>query len=375
MRDAQSLLDQLLAFGGAEERLTLEQVHRLLGTATDDRVVALASAVLEKDVKGALELLAQAAAEGLQLGELLDQLIDYWRDLMVVNCAGGAGRDLSVSARHREGLARQAGSLSIDTILAGLDILSTTKGRLRASSHGRTLIEMALVRLGRLENLVSLAQLSQWLASGKAPDRQAVVGAPRLREGTAAATPAAGLAPTARPPRPVTLPETPEKKNGHSEPTTIALTAESVQAVWHQVLAQVGGMYAGHLEKASSLAISGPNTLVLTFSSVYNTDREYCQESSRVTRITELLRKVTGRAWNLRFDTVTDSTPESATPATDADKSQPRYLRQRTEALQEPLVKRALEVLGAQIVHVDEGFGAAPTEPPDPQAEADSEEM
>src|SRR6266852_5558728 len=44
MRDAQSLLDQLLAFGG--ERLSSEQVHKLLGTAQDDRVVALATAVL-----------------------------------------------------------------------------------------------------------------------------------------------------------------------------------------------------------------------------------------------------------------------------------------------------------------------------------------
>ena len=42
MRDAQSLLDQLLAFGGG--KLTAEQVHTLLGTAGDDRVVELAAA-------------------------------------------------------------------------------------------------------------------------------------------------------------------------------------------------------------------------------------------------------------------------------------------------------------------------------------------
>ena len=47
MRDAQSLLDQLLAFGG--DRLTADQVHHLLGTAGDERVLALADAVLGKD--------------------------------------------------------------------------------------------------------------------------------------------------------------------------------------------------------------------------------------------------------------------------------------------------------------------------------------
>src|SRR5438132_11163821 len=87
MRDAQSLLDQLLAFGG--ERLTTDQVHQLLGTAHDERILDLASAVLNHDAKRSLEQLADAANEGLQLGELVDQLIGYWRDLMVTNSTDG----------------------------------------------------------------------------------------------------------------------------------------------------------------------------------------------------------------------------------------------------------------------------------------------
>src|SRR5205814_7329229 len=140
LRDAQSLLDQLLAFGG--DRLTADQVHQLLGTAGDDRVVALAEAALARDPRQALDLLDDACVAGLQLGELLDQLIAYWRDLMVVHCAGTEARDLSVPARHRDTLLRQARALGLDTILAGLDVLSTTRARLRNSNHGRTLVEM-----------------------------------------------------------------------------------------------------------------------------------------------------------------------------------------------------------------------------------------
>src|SRR4051795_11513098 len=58
MRDAQSLLDQLLAFGG--DKLTADQVHHLLGTAGDERVVALAEAVVGQDPKKALDLLEEA---------------------------------------------------------------------------------------------------------------------------------------------------------------------------------------------------------------------------------------------------------------------------------------------------------------------------
>src|SRR5947209_921707 len=63
MRDAESLLDQLLAFCG--ERLTADQIHNLLGTAHDDRVAALAGAVLEQNPPQVLQILAAAADEGL----------------------------------------------------------------------------------------------------------------------------------------------------------------------------------------------------------------------------------------------------------------------------------------------------------------------
>src|SRR5262245_6267206 len=115
MRDAQSLLDQLLAFGG--DRLTSDQVHHLLGTAGDERVIGLADAVIERDAKKALELLDEACTGGLQLGELLDQLMAYWRDVMVVQYAGIEGRDLSVPARHHDTLRRHSKAAGPDGVL------------------------------------------------------------------------------------------------------------------------------------------------------------------------------------------------------------------------------------------------------------------
>src|SRR5262245_2261180 len=166
MRDAQSLLDQLLSFGG--DKLTVDSVHQLLGTANEDRIVALAGTVLAKDTPKALALLAEAADQGVQLGELLDQLAEYWRDLMVVSCAGADGQVLSVSGPHRAELVRRAQGLDTDTILAGMDVIVSAKNRLRARQHQRVLVEMTLVRLCRLENLVALTQLAQW-AAGERP--------------------------------------------------------------------------------------------------------------------------------------------------------------------------------------------------------------
>jgi len=343
MRDSQSLLDQLLAFGG--EKLTADQVREMLGMAGDDRVVALAEAVVAKDAGQALAVLEETAQGGLQMGELVDQMLAYWRDLMVVQCAGEQANDLSVPSRCRPDLIRQGKALTLDAVLAGLDVLSTTRLRLRDSSHGRTLVEMALVRLCRLSDLLPVAQLAQML--GNAPKSAAPSGQPRL---------------TVAPPegfkkkllsRSVDAPS-PNPTSVPSSPT------DSLPEVWPQVLRSVGPMMGNFLEKAGLPAITGPNSLVLRFSSDYNQAREYCQEPARLAKIEEAVRKGTGHPWILRVEGSAAPAPTRAPAPAVETPAPPSRRNHRAEAEKEPLVKRALDALGAQIVRVEDGFGEAP---------------
>jgi hypothetical protein len=82
-----------------------------------------------------------------------------------------------------------------------------------------------------------------------------------------------------------------------------------------------------------------------------------------VERVEEALRKLTGQAWDIRFESVSNDAAAPAVAVAEADKSQSRYRRQRAEVMQEPLLKRASEALGAQIVQMDEDFGTTPSEP------------
>jgi DNA polymerase-3 subunit gamma/tau len=390
LRDAQSLLDQLLAFGGRaglepgdergangtgkRARLTADQVHRLLGTASDDRVVELATAVLERNPRRALELLDQAANDGLHLAEVLDQLMEYWRDLMVVRCSGGEGPELSVTARHRPNLLRQAESLELDTILAGLDVLASSKARMSRSSHGRVLAEMALVRLARLDNLVPLVQVAEWLNQGKAD------GASNRTPPARPVTAATGGPHPAEPPEaakkkaPVPA-EAPVPVVKRADPAHVTpLGPDSLPQLWPEVLAQIGPMLAAAVEKAGAPAISGPNTLVLSFPSGYNHQRESCQEPARVARIEEALRKLTGQSWGLRIESVEDAGCADP-PATDnTENSLTRNRRPRAEVEQEPLIQRAADVLEARFVQMDDGFGATPAVSTDRIDPGDSEE-
>jgi len=351
MRDAQSLLDQLLAFSG--DRLTTDSVHQLLGTAHEERVASIAAAVLQKDAEQTLELLAVQVEQGQQLGELLDQLIEYWRDLMVVCCAGAEGQDFSVSGTYRAALEEQAKGLSLDTVLAGIDVLVGAKGRLRATSHARVILEMALVRLTAMDSLVPLSQLVQWVKEG-------AVASP----GSATSPPASLNAVTPRLVAPRT--EVEKKKAAPGSDSTsvtspLELSEETRTEIWQQIIDQASFTLRNDLRKVQSIAISGPNTLELRVSASYNVAGIGGLDSARLTAGVEpLLARVVGQACTASVQWVED--PENGEKAlvgngTNAGATAARQLRERVKQL--PLVQKARTVLDAEILSVEPEFGDA----------------
>jgi DNA polymerase III subunit gamma/tau len=173
LRDAQSLLDRLLASGS--ETLTVEVVHSLLGIASDERLLKMLEALADHDSAAALRLLEESSFAGVQPGDLLSGLIDFVRDTMAV-ATGAVTVVLTVSPRHREQLANIVDRWSLDSILAALQILAECRSRMRGSSHGRLLLELAVVRVARLEELATLGALVERLAvleSGPTPPRTA----------------------------------------------------------------------------------------------------------------------------------------------------------------------------------------------------------
>jgi DNA polymerase-3 subunit gamma/tau len=364
MRDAQSLLDQLLAFGG--DSLSAETVQKLLGVAGPERVIGLAEAIFQHDAKAALERLSDFAAGGGQLTELLDELIDYWRDLMLVASAGKEVDDLHTPTRHRETLCRHAATLNLDSILAGLDILTATKGRLRGSGQAQTLIQMALIRLCRLEELAPLSQIAYWLSQGASTSGSqdsASGGSPRGAAKPIQQTASAevGLAAEAK------------KKGDPAEINSVLdLTPENLELAWAQILAQIGGILAGQLQRSAIPAIFGPNTLVLSVPAEYNV---VYQNPQNVERIEGALRHRTGRVWMVRLEQRGGAAAAPTGPGGEVANGAPlpTSAHRRQEAMRQvPLLERALDVLGALPMHLDPGFGATPADAG--TADADSAE-
>ncbi len=340
MRDAQTLLDQLLGF--SDGKLTADKLHALLGTAGDDRVGQLAGAILAKDAALALDTVAQAAEAGLQLGELLDQLIDYWRGLMLVHVAGAAARDLPGTPSLHVRIRDHAATTGLDTVLAGLDILTAAKGKARTTAHVQVLIEVAVVRLSRLDELLSVASLLQ-MAAGQG-GAAVKVAAPRA---------AVAVAPAA------TRQAEDVKKNGPVTSPPVAtvsgagfsgeMTAAALPALWANVVAEVGMIRGRNLEPAGLPAILGPNALEVRFPAGYTSQYDAIQHDTSQEVIRRTLKMKTGRDVQLKV-TLLAATAER--PAYTAAVAPDR----KKDLMQLPIFVKAAAALGAQLIKVDDGF-------------------
>ena len=175
MRDSQSLFDQLLAFGGP--KVGTADVHRLLGTAPDSRLVDMVRALTTRDKALVLTQLDATLTHGTQLGEFIDQLIACTRDLMVLTAGATEAPLLAVGEDVRPELIELGRQWGLQSILAALQILADAKQRMKYISYGRIAVELALVRIASLADLELLAETMALLKSGKVPAGPLVVGA------------------------------------------------------------------------------------------------------------------------------------------------------------------------------------------------------
>jgi DNA polymerase III subunit gamma/tau len=170
MRDAQSLLEQLLSF--APKNISQSDVHSMLGSVDDTKIFDLLDATVQGNATRAFELLNESANQGVDFGALIEQIIGVYRDLMVVGC-GCSAKELMYSpvARISE-LQEVAQKLGARRILASLQILDQSSQRMRFSSQSRIIAELAFARLCQLDSFQSIESLITQLKQGTFPNVQ-----------------------------------------------------------------------------------------------------------------------------------------------------------------------------------------------------------
>lgn len=145
MRDAVSLLDQLLSYG--DEILTLQRVETVLGLVSAQTIGKLVDCIALNDAAGGLTLLNRLIADGVELGQLVDQIIAYLRAVLFARLVR-TPELLDLPPDVVQTIARQAANWAPAALLQAVKEFTEARAALRDQAPGapQLPIELALLR-------------------------------------------------------------------------------------------------------------------------------------------------------------------------------------------------------------------------------------
>lgn len=361
MRDSQSLFDQLLAF--SEGTIRAADVHRMLGTASDEMLVTLFDAVTEHRPGEVLNTLDEALQHGVQAGELLDQCIGYVRDQMVTLSGGARVPLCSVGSSHRNKLLAQAEQAGLPNVMASFQILSEARTRMLRSTFARVLLEMALVQLSLLENLSAVSSL----LSGNLPALPAAEsGNPSTEQSSGAQkkNPEAGV-------------DTDQSATSDASELVAQLPFDAAHKdqIVSKITDEAGFRLSSALKAATTIAISGPNKLEIVFPGQYDFQRRVIEQPESRSTIQRIVEDLTGvdPVISLQVTAAEETTvaaaAEPSKPAAQPAKKRPMAtatndgpvqvkgastlrLREDVDPEQDAFVQQVVETFGAKVVRI-----------------------
>ena len=144
MRDALSMLDQAVSFSGDE--LTTSDALLVTGAIGEEIFYQLAQAIQAKDAGSTLSLLHDLIAEGKDVGRLAEDMITFFRDMLLLGTAPEL-TDLLELISDGDKFKELAQEFHSDELYRYIDILSKTQQEMRFSNHGKVYIESALLKM------------------------------------------------------------------------------------------------------------------------------------------------------------------------------------------------------------------------------------
>ncbi|MDD2236007.1 MAG: DNA polymerase III subunit gamma/tau [Kiritimatiellae bacterium] len=193
MRDAESTLDQLMAFCG--DSITEDDVMSVFGLVSRAALEELVDAMIAGEVPKAIAMVDELDQSGKDVQRVVVELLQYLRNLLVLSYSTDQGAGLDVTDLQRERLRGQAEHTDASRILRMIKVLSEADEKLRYALSRRALLEVAVIQCARSARVVSidriigaLAELKKQLGGeGVAPSTPPVSAAPaRVAERSAA---------------------------------------------------------------------------------------------------------------------------------------------------------------------------------------------
>ena len=338
LRDAESLLDQLVAY--SEETITLEQVQTVLGTGSLQMVSRLVDHLVNGDVAAGLDAINQEVDKGIAPGQLNRQVVEYLRDLMLLQVGDGE-QLLNAPQEIREIMSEQAAQMSFKRVVQAVKIFNQAERALKGSLHPQLPLELAFIEAAtldlpepietpsrRVSAKTETAVPVQAATSGET-NKEPASAERRVNESRSALPPSESL-------------------------QTGNLSLEKVRSSWEQVLTVIrpqSALLQAVLRDGWAERIEG-NVIIIGFDSKREFHKNKVSETENRQIVVKAFEQVLERPCQLRCELIAQkpSLPVQAQPAPDDSPSRASW----QAAAQDPVIQAAVEEMGAQVVTLND---------------------
>jgi DNA polymerase-3 subunit gamma/tau len=339
LRDAESTLDQLIAFCG--NKIAEADVLSVFGLVAHDRIAALTDAIIDGETIKALKVLKELDETGKDLQRLAADLLDHFRNLLVVTLGEEGIASLQLPDTELGLLQAQAKRTDSDAVLRIIDALAAAEGRLRYALSKRVFFEIALVKAVKARDLTGIDGVLKKLNELKNGLAASPRGSPDARVAAAGPVPAA------------------ESRVRETAPTTSAALDEAWDyAVEH--LGKVVPMAKSYLVGTRPIGLQG-NVLVVGFDPEFADRKELADRPRNIEVLQAKLKEKLRMDVALKFQATKAGTapashktaaPTQTKPRSERDKSPEPAKKNLDDFKNDPLIKKALEIFKGTIVDV-----------------------
>ena len=333
MRDAVSLLDQLLSYG--DHRLTLSRVEGVLGLVNAQTIGKLMDFLAAHDAAAGLALINRLVAEGVELGQLVDQIVAYLRGVLFMRIAR-APEQLDLPQDVVALMTRQAETLTPAAILAAFREFTEARAALRDQVPGvpQLPVEMAFLRGALAASGASAAMPAQPIQPSALPTRAA---APAVYPATPASAPLetgrpvrssepapADIAPHAATEQPAAVRSQPAAQSMPAAPPADTDLLNAAQAAWDRFI-KLAGQRCGMKVQAALRGVkrldAAGGTLMMQFSHTFS--RDLVSQGENRTLVEGVWQEVLGRKVGVRFTVAGENPTAAASPTSSTGETPP----------------------------------------------------
>lgn len=147
LRDALSILEQCISFEG--NKISYNDVIELLGSVNIEQLFDLAESIIKEDTRKSLQILNDFIIWGKDVRNLVNDLIDHFRNLMVCKISNDLDEIISLPEETIDLLKQQAETIDTNNLIRILNILSEAQDGMKISSNPRVLMEVTMMKIAQ----------------------------------------------------------------------------------------------------------------------------------------------------------------------------------------------------------------------------------